>query len=346
MTEHRHPYTTGREDLDRLVRELLEKSGGSPNDDLLDDIIVTAIKLQHEEIERGDLRMLTTAIKEMRYALSVFYPYRHVRKVALFGSARTPNTASEYKQAVSFARAIVKAGWMVVTGAASGIMRAGNEGAGRANSFGVNIRLPFEQEANPVIANDSKLINFKYFFTRKLIFIRESDATVLFPGGFGTHDEGFETMTLVQTGKSNPRPIVCIDPPKSSYWSSWRKYLKHELAKRKLINPEDLHLIDFTHSAEEAVKLICSFYRNYHSLRYIQDLLVMRIKKPLTKKSLDVLNTKYADILKKGKIVQQNKPFDEEMNEPHLLELTRLAFYFNRRDFAKLHLMIRQINDF
>jgi len=192
----KHRYSTKIPILDKKVHELIEMAGGSTNADLLEEMIVTSLKAREDDLSRGDIKMMNTAMKELRYALKVFYPYAHIRKVAIFGSARTPKKSEEYNQARMFARAIVKEGWMVITGASTGIMNAGNEGAGRINSFGVNIRLPFEQDANPVIADDPKLVSFKYFFTRKLIFIRESHATVLFPGGFGTHDESYETLTL------------------------------------------------------------------------------------------------------------------------------------------------------
>ena len=339
-----HGYTAGDRVLDGMIRHLMEKAGGSPNQDLLGEIIVTALKLREDELDRGDVKLINSAMKELRYAFKVFYPYRHVRKIALFGSARTPRQSPAYRQAREFARLIVQAGWMVITGASSGVMNAGNEGAGRANSFGVNIRLPFEQSANPVIANDPKLINFKYFFTRKLIFIAESDATVLCPGGFGTHDEGFETLTLIQTGKTNPRPVVCLDPPGSNYWKSWREFLKNHLIKDGMIDREDMDLIHFTHDPREAVEVIAGFYKNYHSLRYIDDRLVLRIKKPLTEDQLDRLNDQFRDILKKGKICQYMKPFEEEENQPYTLDLARLAFYFNRRHFARLINLIHAIN--
>ena len=239
-------YQTGKTELDRAIHKLIEMAGGSPDSELLEEIVVTSLKMREDEMERGDIKMINAAMKELRYSLKIFYDYRHVRKVALFGSARTPRSHRDYKQARAFAKAMVKAGWMIITGGATGVMQAGNEGAGSANSFGVNIRLPFEQEANPVIAHDPKLINFKYFFTRKLTFIRESDATVLCPGGFGTHDEGFETLTLIQTGKTNPRPVVCLDPPGSNYWKAWIHYVKNHLVKTKLIDPEDLGLFHHT----------------------------------------------------------------------------------------------------
>ncbi|HXV27371.1 MAG TPA: LOG family protein [bacterium] len=337
-------YKTGRPSIDAAIHRLIQKAGSPAEAEFLEEIIVTALKVGEDEMERGDVKMINTTLKELRYALKVFYPFRHVRKVAIFGSARTPKNSPDYRIARDFAREIVRAGWMVITGASSGIMSAGNEGAGRANSFGVNIRLPFEQEANPVIANDPKLINFKYFFTRKLIFIRESDATVLCPGGFGTQDEGFETLTLVQTGKAAPRPIVCLDPPDSHYWQVWREFMEEQFVKRAMVDEEDLDLIHFTHDPKDAVRVITEFYRNFHSLRYIRDLLVMRIKKPLTDKQLLELNRRFKGILKKGKIEQQLHHFEEEENEPHTLDLARIILYFNRRHFANLKRLIDAIN--
>lgn len=337
-------YNTGSRKLDQDIRQLLEDAGGSPNADLLEEIIITALKLRGDELDRGDLRMMTTALKEIRYALKVFHDYRHIRKVAIFGSARTPTNHPEYKLAFDFAKEIAKAGWMVVTGAASGIMAAGNEGAGRDKSFGVNIRLPFEQAPNDTIANDPKLVNFKYFFTRKLSFMRESDATVLFPGGFGTHDEGFETLTLVQTGKASPRPIVCIDSSKSRYWLEWKNFLYRQLSLKKYIDKEDIGMIHFTHDAKDAAKYVTQFYNNYHSSRYIYDRLILRIKRPLPAKNLKDLNLQFKSILAKGKIEQHFEPFPDEMNEPHTFDLTRLALYFDRRHLAKLMHLIGEVN--
>ncbi len=340
-----HHYSTGSENLDQMIHALIEASGGSPNADFIEEMIITALKLQEDGMERGDIKMITIAMKELRYALKIFYPFRHVRKVAIFGSARTPQTSPDYKLAKEFARLTAAAGWMVVTGASSGIMSAGNEGAGPGNSFGVNIRLPFEQQANPFILDDQKLINFKYFFTRKLIFIRESDATVLCPGGFGTHDEGFETLTLIQTGKTSPRPVVCLDPPKSHYWKAFREFLKNDLAKKGMIDVEDLGMIHFTHDPADAVRKITHFYENYHSSRYIGNRLILRMKKPLSKQRIEYLNDHFKSILEKGKIQQFSKPFPEEENEPHTFDLMRLAFYFNRRHLAKLMQLIDKVNE-
>lgn len=338
------PYSTGNPEIDMAIHELLETTGGSQYGGFLKEIVITALKLRSDEIGHGDIKFINSTLKELRYALKVFQHYRHVRKVAIFGSARTKSSATEYKQAVQFAKKIVKKDWMVITGAADGIMKAGNEGAGRANSFGVNIQLPFEQTANPFIIDDSKLINFKYFFTRKLIFVKESDATVLCPGGFGTHDEAFETLTLIQTGKAAPRPVVCLDPPRSTYWKTWLEFIKKELGRRKLIDKEDLNMLQVTHSAEEAVNMVNDFYFNYHSMRYIRDKLVIRIKRPLERTLLARLNRDFKDILKKGKVEQFSAPFEEEANEPQTIHLTRLAFHFTRHHFSRLYKMISLTN--
>ncbi len=308
-------------------------------------MITTVFRLRDEKVQRGELKIVNTTLKEMRYAFKIFEPYRNIRKVAIFGSARTPRTAREYKQAKDFGREIARRGWMVITGGATGIMSAGNEGAGSENSFGVNIRLPFEQEANPIIAKDPKLINFKYFFTRKLTFLKESDATVLFPGGFGTHDEGFESLTLVQTGKAAPRPIVCIDPPGSRYWKSWRDFVVKQLLHGKLIDANDLDLINFTHDVKEAADIVVGFYRNYHSLRFVGDKLVIRMKRPLNERIMKRLNLQYPEIIRRGNIQTLSVPLPEEENEPDTFNLFRIVLDFNRRDYARLRKMIDVINE-
>lgn len=338
-------YTTGRPELDRLISDLIDKAGGSPEKDLLQDMVTTVIRLLDEQVGRGDLKIVNTALKELRYAFKVFSPYRETRKVAMFGSARTPKTSSLFRQAKDFAREMTRRGWMVITGGSTGIMSAGNEGAGREKSFGMNIRLPFEQEANPFIAKDPKLINFKYFFTRKLVFLKESDATILFPGGYGTHDEGFETLTLVQTGKTEPRPIVCIDPPKSDYWTSWRRFVERSLLHQGMIDRSDFDLITFTHDIEEAVERITGYYRNYHSLRFVKDKLVIRMERPLRTAQMKRLNREFRSMIQGGKIQTASVPLLEEENEPDTHRLARLIFDFNRRDFSRLSKMIDVINE-
>lgn len=338
-------YNTGRLELDRLISDLIDKAGGSPEKELLQEMITTVLRLRDEKVERGDLKIINTTLKELRYAFKVFSPYRHIRKVAMFGSARTAKTSRLYRQAKEFAHQITRRGWMVITGGATGIMHAGNEGAGRDKSFGMNIRLPFEQEANPVMAKDPKLINFKYFFTRKLIFLKESDATILFPGGFGTHDEGFENLTLVQTGKMEPRPIVCIDPPPSKYWAQWRQFTEKALFHQGMIDAEDLDLVTFTHDIEEAIQKIVGFYRNYHSLRFVGEALVIRMQRPLSREKITRLNRDFRDIIRSGKIESASKPLREEDNEPETARLARLIFDFNRHDFSRLRKMIDAINE-
>ena len=267
-------------ELRKRVQELISYKGGGHNEDLVADIVENALKLLKDVEARGDVRVIQTAVRELRYAYRLFAPHAHVRKVTMFGSARTLPTKAEYLQAVDFARKIAADGWMVITGAGPGIMQAGHEGAGLERSFGANIRLPWEQSANPIIHDDKKLITFKYFFTRKLTFVRHSDAIVLFPGGFGTMDEGYEALTLMQTGKSRIMPLVLMDRPGGAYWRTWDKHIREHLLRNQFISPDDLHLYHVTDDTDEAVRLITRFYRNYHSMRFVHELLVIRLKHP------------------------------------------------------------------
>src|SRR5438874_1869348 len=264
----------------------------------------TADKLIRDQTNRGDVKLLSTALKELRYAFKVFAPYRNRRKVTVFGSARIGAEHPAYKEAVDFSRRVAEAGYMVITGAASGIMEAGHVGAGRENSIGVNILLPFEQEANPIIAGDIKLMHLKYFFTRKLLFVKESDAVALFPGGFGTQDEGFEVLTLVQTGKSHLFPIVMVDEPGGDYWRQWEKYIKEVLLARRMISPADLALFKVTDSVDEAVDEVLRFYRVYHSMRYVRGDLVLRLRHELPEGLLERVRAEFADIVVGGTFEQ------------------------------------------
>src|SRR5438132_9508628 len=249
-------------ELKRRIQELIAYKGGGHNPDLVEDVVENALKLLHDVQDLGDVRVIQTALRELRYAFKLFAPYANTRKVTIFGSARTQPSKTEYKQAVEFARKIAAAGFMVITGAGPGIMQAGHEGAGLENSFGANIRLPWEQSANPVIQHDKKLITFKYFFTRKLIFVRHSDAIALFPGGFGTMDEGYEALTLMQTGKSQLMPLVLIDRPGGTYWKTWDKHVREHLLRDQLISHDELNIYRITDNTDEAVKSNTSFYRN------------------------------------------------------------------------------------
>ncbi len=332
-------------ELRKRVQELIELKGGGYNETEVADIIENALKLLTDVKDTGDVRVIKTALRELRYAFRLFAPFAGKRKVTIFGSARTQPDALEYKQAVEFGKKISEAGFMVITGAGSGIMQAGHEGAGPEKSFGVNIRLPWEQMANPVIAEDKKLVTFKYFFTRKLIFIRHSDAIALFPGGFGTFDEGFEALTLMQTGKSQLMPLVLVDKPGGIYWKTWDINIRGQLLRDKLISPDDLSLYQISDSVDEAVKIITRFYRNFHSTRFVKNLFVIRLKNAPTPSALAAMNEDFSNIVTEGKI-QIIKPTSDEIEDEDNLDLVRIAFNFNRRDYGRLRQLIDVLNGF
>ena len=330
-------------ELDAKIRELIKYKGGGYKENEVADIIENGLKLLTDVKDKGDVRVIQTALRELRYAFRLFAPYNGRRKVTIFGSARTKPDKLEYQQAVEFGRKIVEAGYMVITGAGPGIMQAGHEGAGLEHSFGANIRLPWEQGANPIIAEDKKLVTFKYFFTRKLTFVRHSDAIVLFPGGFGTLDEGYEAITLMQTGKSQLMPLVLVDRPGGTYWKTWDKQIREHLLRDKLISPDDLNLYHITDNADEAVKVIARFYRNYHSTRFVKDLLIIRLKHAPSASAVAALNEDFADITADSKI-QVIQPLPEEVEDNDQLELARIGFIFNRRDYGRLRSMIDVLN--
>lgn len=330
-------------ELRRRIQELITFKGGGHNEDAVADIIENALKLLNDLEHSGDVRVIQTAVRELRYAYRLFAPYSHTRKVTIFGSARTGPGKQEYQQAAEFARKVVGAGFMVITGAGPGIMQAGHEGAGPKNSFGVNIRLPWEQAANPIIREDKKLVTFKYFFTRKLIFIRHSDAIALFPGGFGTMDEGYEALTLMQTGKSQLMPLVLIDRPGGVYWKTWDKHVREHLLRDQLISQDDLHLYRITDNTDEAVKIVTRFYRNFHSMRFVKDLFVIRLKHAPTDTAIEAMNEDFADIII-GPPIQRIEATPEEREDDDHVDLPRIAFGFNRRDYGRLRQMVDVLN--
>lgn len=330
-------------ELRRRIQELIAYKGGGHNQESVADIIESALKILTDVEDSGDVRVIRTAIRELRYAFKLFAPYAGIRKVTIFGSSRTQATKMEYQQAVEFGRKIAEAGFMVITGAGSGIMQAGHEGAGPEKSFGANIRLPWEQSANPIIREDKKLVTFKYFFTRKLIFIRHSDAIVLFPGGFGTMDEGYEALTLMQTGKSQLMPLVLVDRPGGTYWKTWDKHVREHLLRDQLISPGDLNLYRITDDTEQAVRIITRFYRNFHSSRFVKDLFVIRLKHPPTATAIEAMNDDFADIIVDPPI-QCIKPTPEEVEDEDHVDLPRVAFGFNRRDYGRLRQLIDVLN--
>lgn len=324
------------------ISELLSQLPKMKHGGLIQQALTILVRMAEVEGDRLDWKILNSSLQDMERAFRVFYPYRHVRKITIFGSARIAPEDPAYQMAVEFARAVTQMGFMVMTGGGPGIMQAGNEGAGAEKSFGLNIQLPFEQGSNPFIEGDPKLINFKYFFTRKLFFLRETDALALFPGGFGTQDEAFECLTLMQTGKADLLPLVLIDKPGSDYWQSWDAHLRNNLLKYGLISPDDLHLYTITDRVDVACEEIANFYRIFHSSRFVGERLVLRLKSQLADSDVEYLNQNYSDLLITGRIEKSEAlPQEFGSEEAHL---PRLVLHFNQRDHGRLYQMIREIN--
>jgi uncharacterized protein (TIGR00730 family) len=329
--------------FDERVRELVEDWGTEKTPELIEEMIVTALKIARDEMGVADLKLINRSLKELRYAAKVFAKYRNIRKVAIFGSARTAVDAPAFKLAEHFAREIVKQKFMVITGGGDGIMGAAQKGAERENSFGLNIRLPFEQRANSIIEGDGKLVNFNYFFTRKLNFVKETHAMALFPGGFGTMDEAFEVLTLMQSGKARIIPTVLLDVPNGHYWETWMKFVRDDMFELGYVSAEDFSLFKLCHTVPEAVNEIAQFYRNYNSTRWVGDQLVLRITQRLSAKAIVDLNKQFSDIVREGEIIQRNALPAEE-NEPEIWELLRLVLTPHRRDFGRFRQLIDAIN--
>lgn len=313
------------------------------NDDLYDVLRDTIQRLEADATARGDLKILSRTLRELRYAFKVFRPYRRRRKVTIFGSARTAPDHPDYVTTEEFARRIAGHGWMVITGAGGGVMEAGHKGAGREASMGLNIMLPFEQSANPYINGDPKLVTLKYFFTRKLMFVKECSAVVCAPGGFGTLDEMLETVTLLQTGKQTMMPLVLLDRPGGSYWRDLGLFFERHLLSERLISPEDVRLYRITDSIDEAIEEVLNFYRVYHSSRFVRNRLVFRLRERLSEERLDQINHQFQELLVDGKF-EQTGPLDVEYDEAELLELPRLSFHFDRRKLGLLRMLIDFIN--
>ena len=336
--------TTGNPETDELVRQLVCEWGCSKSCDLVEEMIITALKMGRDQTTTADLKLFNRSLKELRYAARVFAPYRHVPKVVVFGSARTKATEPEAQAAEEFARRMHEdLGYMTITGGGDGIMGAAQRGAGRENSFGLNIRLPFEQRANETIHGDSKLINFNYFFTRKLNFLKETHAVALFPGGFGTMDEGFEVLTLMQTGKARIIPVVLVDRPGGTYWKTWIRFLTEHLLRMGLISSDDFSLFKMCNSVDEAIAEIAQFYKNYHSYRWVGQKMVFRLHRPLTEKAIDVINAAFADVLNDNQVTQ-GSALPQELNEPEIEKLPRLIFTPKRKNFGRFRKLIDAVN--
>jgi hypothetical protein len=331
---------------EEIVREIKALWTGPATDvrtALLKEMVGSVVKLRDLDTDVLDVKILHRALKELRYAFRVFRQYRDVRKVSIFGSARIRAEDPNYKLASQFGKLLSQSGFMVITGGGPGIMQAGNEGAGREHSFGVNIMLPFEQAPNSLIADDKKLVNLKYFFTRKLLLVKETHAVALFPGGFGTLDEAFEVLTLIQTGKTDPIPVVCIEPPGGDYWERMMEFLKRQLLSQGLINQSDLALFKVVYSAEAAVEEIQNFFRVYHSLRIVGNTMIVRIQQQLSQRELSRLNQEFSDILTEGQF-QQVEALREEWDEPYISHLPRLVFRFNWKELGRLRQCIDWLN--
>ncbi|QSR84949.1 LOG family protein [Methylacidimicrobium sp. B4] len=347
MTEKKSAsYSTGEPALDQKIAELLEAAGIRSGQREYFEMVATAIRFARQGTTPGDIRMINQAFKEIRYADAVFQPYRGVKKVTIFGSARLAPDTPDWRMARSFAEQIAKAGFMVLTGGGDGIMGAAQLGAGKEMSFGLNIRLPCEQRPNEVIEGDRKLIFFRYFFTRKLHFVKESHAIALFPGGFGTMDECFEALTLMQTGKAPIVPVVFIDYPGGSYWSAFQEFLRKELLSRGLIAEQDFHLFTFTDELEEATREIERFYYNFHSYRFVGDLLALRIHRAPDDSTLAAIERDFEDIVARPGSFSRTGALPPEANEPELLSLPRLCFPFDRRSYGRLRQLIDRLNAF
>jgi uncharacterized protein (TIGR00730 family) len=330
---------------DERVTNLLRELGVSKDFRIAEAFVSEVLGLIGDEPSTLDLKIASASVTEMRDAFDMFEPFREVPKVTIFGSARTRKDDPLYEQTRRVAHQLAEAGWMIITGAGPGIMEAGMEGAGRERSIGVSIRLPFESGANSIIAGDAKHVSMKYFFTRKLMLVKESAAFVCMPGGFGTLDETFELLTLTQTGKGLPVPIVFLDTPGDPYWEAVDAFVSDHLVARGLVNSVDRSLYRITDSADGAVAEIQRFYANYHSIRIIGDDLVVRMRQGPTEAQLAGLNERFAHLAIDGTI-KRVEPYGVERRQHDHVELARIAFVFDRHGYAELRGLIDEINTY
>lgn len=337
-------HSTGSAEFDQRIRELVADSGCDKSRALIQELIVTALNIGRDCLSTADLKLFNRSLKELHAAAKMFAPYNHRRKVVIFGSARTPPNQLEFQLAERFSARMVELGYMIITGGGDGIMGAAQRGAGREKSFGLNIQLPFEQQANAIIHGDPKLIDFNYFFTRKLNFLKESHAVVLFPGGFGTLDEGFESLTLMQTGKARIMPLILVDKPGGEYWTTWKSFFSDHLLRLGLVSADDEHLFKITNDVEEAVGEIEHFYRNFHSYRWVGERLVIRLRRKLEEAAVRKLSDDFSDVLARGRI-RQSEALRAEKNEPEIFDLPRLLLTPHRHNFGRLRQLIDAVNE-
>ena len=339
-----HPSSSEPQRREEAIRKLVERHSGVETPrrlGFIESMVSTALRLGRDRADTGELKLVATSLKELRYAYRVFRPWKNVPKISIFGSARTPEHHADYHAAREFGRLMGEAGWMAITGAGDGIMKAGHEGPGQERSFGLSIRLPFETTANSVIDKDPKLINFRYFFTRKVMFVTNSQAIAALPGGFGTMDEVFEALTLIQTGKASPVPIILLDGKGGNYWTKWLAFVKEELLDNGWISEADLSLLQIAESPEDARDRAVRFYRNYHSSRYVGDRFVIRLKRSLTESERDELESRFGRLAKDGRLETGGALSGEKF----FLDLPRIYYRSTRRDFGVLRQLIDAIND-
>jgi uncharacterized protein (TIGR00730 family) len=329
---------------DDLVQQLLEASGATANRDVLRDILRTAAGLAGDGADRLDLKITAAALKEMRAAFAMFEPLKGSPKVTIFGSARTATDDPLYAQARRLAEQLAAAGWFVITGAGPGIMQAGAEGAGPERAIGISIQLPFEEQPSDILAGGDRVVAMKYFFTRKLMLIKESSAFVCLPGGFGTQDETFELLTLLQTGKATPAPVVLLDVPGGTYWRSWATYVQDELAGKGMVSEHDDELYLVTDDVEQAVAEVQRFWNSYHSIRWVSDQLVIRLRHAPTDEEVADLNERFGDLLLEGAI-EPSEPLRAEVADKDQLYLPRLVMRYDARRAGRLRGLIDALND-
>lgn len=338
-------FSRTNRDIDLVISHLLELCGDIHHPDIIREMLLSVLKIGQGVDYLADLKLINRTLHEMRYTAKVFGPYRNKRKVTIFGSARTEPDNEMYGKCVRFSGSLAEKGYMIITGGGPGIMQAGNEGAGSENSFAVNIRLPFEQAPNPVMFRNKKLITYKYFFNRKVAFVKEANAIVVFPGGFGTLDEAMEVFTLIQTGKTSPKPLILVDD-QDGYWEQFLEFVKESLLVKGFISGEDFSIFTITKDEDEAVEVIETFYRTYHSLRFIEHRLVIRLNKPLTPEQIAILEDEFSELIKAGDRIHCCGLYPEEADEPDLADLPRISLIFDHHHYGLLLAFIHRINTF
>jgi len=333
------------EQIDQIIRSLIEASGGVCHPKIIGEMLLSTLKIGQEVDYLADLKLINSTLREMRYTAKVFGPYRKRKKVTIFGSARTEQHDEMYRKCVTFSHLLAENGYMVITGGGGGIMQAGNEGAGSENSFAVNIRLPFEQKPNRVMYRNPRLMTYKYFFNRKVAFVKEADAIVVFPGGFGTLDEAMEVFTLIQTGKTSPKPLILLDD-RGGYWEQFFDFVKQSLLVNGFISGEDFSLFTITKNVEDAFEVIETFYKTYNSLRFIENRLVIRLNKNISESDIATLSEEFPELIREGDQIRCCGSFPEESDEPDRADLPRITMLFDHHHYGLLIAFINRLNTF